>query len=370
MIRLAFRNLFQNKTRLLISVGGVALALLLILSLDAIFAGVERQVTAYIDNSRADIFVAQKDVRNMHMAASAIPTSAIDEVKGIGGVEDVTPILYVSNMVVAGDERNLAYIIGLPKDAQMGGVWNLASGRSQPGEGEAIIDRSVAEKSGVGLGDTVEILGRGFTIVGLSNGTVNIVNSVAFISLDDFQAMRGSPGVVSFLMVKIAPGVSDEAVAVRIESEVDGVTAMPRAAFASQERRVVKDMSTDVITMMNMIGFLIGLAVMALTVYTATLSRRKEFGVLKALGARNAHLYQAVLAQALMSVLLGFVLGVAFVWLLSGIIPRLGLMLSLEIGQASLLKVGGTSLIIAALSAILPIRQIVGLDPAMVFRGK
>ncbi|MBI5349592.1 MAG: ABC transporter permease, partial [Chloroflexi bacterium] len=57
MIRLAFRNLFQNRARLMISVGGVALSLLLILSLDAIFTGVEGQVTAYIDHSGADIFV-------------------------------------------------------------------------------------------------------------------------------------------------------------------------------------------------------------------------------------------------------------------------------------------------------------------------
>ena len=48
MISLAFHNLFQNRVRLLISVGGVALALLLILSLDAVFTGVERQITAYI----------------------------------------------------------------------------------------------------------------------------------------------------------------------------------------------------------------------------------------------------------------------------------------------------------------------------------
>jgi hypothetical protein len=46
MIRLAFRNLFQNKARLVISIGGVSLALLLILSLDAVFTGVERQITA------------------------------------------------------------------------------------------------------------------------------------------------------------------------------------------------------------------------------------------------------------------------------------------------------------------------------------
>jgi hypothetical protein len=45
MLRLAFRNLFQSKVRLAISIGGVALALLLILSLDAIFAGSQNQVT-------------------------------------------------------------------------------------------------------------------------------------------------------------------------------------------------------------------------------------------------------------------------------------------------------------------------------------
>jgi len=370
MILLAFRNLFQNKTRLLISVGGVALALLLILALDAIFAGVEHQVTAYIDNSGADIFVAQKDVRNMHMAASAIPISVINMVKNIKGVDEVTPILYVSNMVVAGNERNLAYIIGLPKDSSMGGVWDLASGSSQLGDGKAIIDRNVAEKSNIGLGDSVEILGHSFTIVGLSNGTASIVNSVAFIDLDDFQKLRGSSEAVSFLLVKVTKGESAEAVTQRINSGINGVTAQTRMAFSNQERRVIKEMSTDVITIMNMIGFLIGLAVMALTVYTATLSRRKEFGVLKALGARNGHLYQAVLAQALMSVLLGFGLGVTFVWLLSEIIPWMGLTLALEISPVSLLKVGGTSLIIAMFSSILPIRQIAGLDPAFVFRGK
>ena len=82
MIRLAFRNLFQNKARLVISVGGVALALLLILSLDAVFTGVERQVTAYIDSSGADIMVAQSDVRNMHMASSSLPDSVSKESKG------------------------------------------------------------------------------------------------------------------------------------------------------------------------------------------------------------------------------------------------------------------------------------------------
>lgn len=368
MTRLAFRNLFQNKIRLVISTGGVALALMLILTLDAIFAGVEKRLTIYINQSGADIFVAQRNVRNMHMASSSLPSTDIDEVKAVSGVQAVTPILYISNMVIVKDERNLAYIIGLPENAEMGGPWLMAAGTDNLKPGEAIIDASVAEKSGVGLGDKVEILGSEFKVTGLSEETVNLVNSVAFVSLADFAKQRGSPDTISFLLVKVKPGELPEDVAAHIEEQVGDVTALSRQEFAEQERRVVRDMSTDVITIMNLVGFLIGVAVMALTVYTATLARRKEYGVLKALGAHNGHLYQTVIAQALISVLLGFVMGSAITLLLSEIISRLGLGLTLEISTASLLKVSGVSLVIASIAAILPIRQIAGLDPAMVFR--
>ena len=370
MTRLAFRNLFQNSIRLVISIGGVALALLLILSLDAIFAGVEQRVTAYIDHSRADIFVAQSEVRNMHMASSSLPDSVKRRVKAVPGVAAVTPIRYISNNVVIGEERNLAYIIGLPKKAEFGGPWKVSSGRSLPGKGEAIIDRNVAEKAGVTLGNEVEILGEEFKIVGLTEETSSLVNSIAFISIDDFARLRGGYDTISFLLVKVRDGESPTVVAERIEAQVRDVTAQTTRAFAMQERQVVKDMSTDVIAMMNLIGFLIGLAVMALTVYTTTFARRKEYGVLKALGAHNGHLYRAVLAQALLSVAFGFAIGLAITFILSATIPRLGLSMVLEVSGVSLLKVGSLSIIIAGIAAILPIRQIAGLDPAMVFRGK
>ena len=199
--------------------------------------------------------------------------------------------------------------------------------------------------------------------------------------MDDFARIRGNMQMgdsasigatmptVSFVLVKVKPGVSPEAVATRIEQEVTGVTAQSREAFATQERKIVKDMVTDLITTMNLVGFLVGLAVMALTVYIATLSRRQEYGILKAVGARNRYLYGTVLAQALSSVVLGFSLALTITFLLSVIIASLGSNLALQISSASLLKVGVVSLVIAALSALLPIRQIAGLDPALVFKG-
>ena len=371
MLRLVFRNLFQSKVRLVISAGGVALALMLILALDAIMAGVERQVTAYIDYSGADVWVSQENVRNMHMASSTLSSSVVARVKGVEGVESATPILYLTSFIEMGADRHSAYVIGLPNDPLIGGPWRVVAGKTIPVSKEIIIDREIADKSGKGIGDTVKILGEEFKVAGLSEGTTSATGgSVAFISKKDWGRLQASDSIVSFVLVKVKPGESPDAVAARIEAQAAQrkVTAQTRQQFANQERQVVKDMSTDIITIMNLVGFLIGLAVMALTVYTATLARRAEYGVLKALGARNSHLYRAVIGQALISVALGFALGLAFTLLLSAIVPRLGLPLALEVRGDALAQAGSVSFVIAALSAILPIKQIAGLDPVMVFR--
>jgi putative ABC transport system permease protein len=368
MLRLAFRNLFQSKVRLAMSVGGVALALMLILALDAIMTGAEERLTAYIDNSGADVWVAQSGVRNLHMVTSWMPASVKGEVIDVPGVESVTPIMYLTAPVDAKGEQSLAYVIGLPKDAAMGRPWNVVKGKAVPGPGEAVIDSSVAERSGIKLGDRVKILGRKLEVSGLSEGSGTLTNSVAFISMQDFERVRGGGKVVSFVLAKAETGRSPEAIAETIEEDVGGVTAQSSEEFAEQERRLVNDMAGDLLAIMNLAGFMTGLAVVALTVYTATLARRPEYGVLKALGARNARLYGVVLAQALYSVALGFAVGLAFTLALSAVVPELASNLTLRVSGASLVKVGGMSLVIAALAAVLPIRQIAGLDPATVFR--
>jgi putative ABC transport system permease protein len=335
-----------------------------------VVGGMGARLTAYIDFSGADIFVAQSGVRNMHMAASALPLSVRSRVRAVPGVASVTPVLYLTNVIVSGENRHLAYVIGLPPKAAAGGPWSIATDKALPGPGEAIIDRGVAEQSGIGLGDTVEILGQEFTIVGLSEGTASLTNSVAFIARADFARLRGDAATASYILVTVEPRESADVVARRIEALVHDVTAQTREAFAGQERKVINDMSTDVVTIMNMVGVLIGMAVMALTIYTATLARRAEYGVLKALGARNRQLYGVVLVQALVSVGVGFLLGVGFTLALGAIVPRTGLNLTLQMRPPALVNVGLTALVIAGLSAILPIRQIAGLDPASVFRGK
>jgi len=365
---LARRNLARNRVRLVASVGGVALALSLTLALDAIYAGVANQLTTYIDRAGADVWVAQSGVRNLHMVASWLPDSTTAEVRAVEGVAEASPILYSTDTITAGDERAVAYVIGLPTGASMGGPWDVAEGSAAVGPGEIIVDRAFAAKAGVTIGASIGVLGGEARIVGLSNGTASLVNSVAFVSFDDFRAMRDDAPVVSYVLVRMAPGASADAVAAEINRAVPDVTAQSRSAFSVEERRLVMDMSADVISIMSIVGFIVALAVVALTVYVATLSRRREFGVLKALGARNRVLYRVVLTQATLSVALGFLIGLAFTWLLGFVVARTDLNLELALTIASLAKVAIFAAVIAALAAILPIRQVSGLDPAVVFR--
>jgi putative ABC transport system permease protein len=368
MFRLGYRNLFQSRTRLMVSVGGVALALMLILSLDGILAGSERRMTAYIDNTGADIFVAQSGVRNMHMASSSLPRSVLGEVKSIEGILDVTPILYLTNVIDVGDQQFLAYIIGVDPEANFGGAWELAAGRSTPSAGEIVIDETVATRAGLSLGDEVNVLGQPFDVVGTAKGTTSMINSVAFIALEDFFGQRGTEQTISYLLATVLGEESPEVIAERIESNVSGVTAMARGAFSGEEAQIIQDMGSDIIAIMNGIGFLIGVAVTALTIYTATLSRKAEYGMLKALGAKNSDLYATVGWQTAISIGLGLIVAVGLTLGLTVFVPLAIPELEMLILPNALAKAAIAAAGIGLLAAMIPVWQITRVDPATVFR--
>jgi putative ABC transport system permease protein len=368
MDRYFWRTLIQGRGRTALSVGGVALALILIIALDAVFLGTERQSTRYIDHAGADIIVSQAGVRTMHMAASTLPAGLANEVNDVSGVSSVTPILFASDIVDIGGTRASAYVIGLPPEAATGRAPMAGSGAALPNSGGAVIDEQLAADAGLDLGDTVTVLGRTFRIDGLSRGTAGLANSVVIIPLDDFAAARGGDRTVSYLFVGLAAGASTDAVAERIRTTLDGVTVQTREQFAMEERLLIRDMGTNVIAVMNVLGFAVGLAVIALTVYLAIVSRRSEFGMLKAVGAGNGQLYRLVILQALGSVGFGFATAIAITAGLSLLLPLVGSTVTLALGGGSLLRTLVASLVIAGLSALLPIRLIAGLDPAMVFR--
>ncbi len=366
-VPVAIRNLFEGRTRFVISVGGVALAILLVVVLDAVFAGAMRQVTVYMDNTPFGLAVAQKGVKNMHMTSSLFPARDARKIEQVDGVRRVSTILYTSDFLVSGDNRSTAYVIGF-KDGELGGPWTIAEGTSKLERWEIVIDRDIAKKYGLQVGDKIKVLGRKWTVAGLTKDTVSITNSIAFVRFEDFERARGLRGVVSFAFVDVEPGADSGGVARRIQHTIEDVTVQTRGEFAHSEQRVISDMSADIIWMMNVIGFLIGLAALGLTVYTATLGKTREYGVIKALGARNLRLFGIVVQQAFISVVIGLAAALAGAYGLMAALAAAGSNIMLVIEPASVERVFLTSSIIALLASAIPIARIVRLRPAEVFR--
>ncbi|MCL4294516.1 MAG: ABC transporter permease [Anaerolineae bacterium] len=369
MFYLAWRNLAQSRTRFSLGMGGVALALLLMLALDALLTGAGENLVAYINQAGADIFVAQEGVKNMHMAASAITRRDVSLASHAAGVASASPILYTTSTIKAGGADVLSYIIGFDPAEPLGGPRRVMAGTTALQEDEAIIDGAVARSQGLGLGDEVEILGETFTIAGLTEGLTNLVNSITFIRLRDFQELTRSDAV-SYALLKVKPGYDPSAVAAAITARnADEVNALTRANFAHEERQLIQDMSVELLNIMNLAGLLIGLAVTALTLYTSTLHKRQEYGVLKAIGAKNGQLYTVVIAQAVLSLALGAGLAMGLVWLLGLALPLAIPNVALVLTGQAVIRVGLAALLIGVIAALTPAWQMAHLDPARVFRG-
>lgn len=366
-VSIAIRNLFEGRIRFIISVGGVALAILLILVLDGVFAGSMKQTTAYMDNIPYDIMISQKGVKNIHMTTSFFPSLKLEEVKRIKGVKNVSPILYNSDYLVKGSDRSIAYLIGF-KPGKLGGPWVMAKGSTHIKRGEIITDERIADKYRLKLGDRITTLGRTFKVAGLTKDTVNIINSIAFIRFDDFEQIRNLRGVASYALVTVKKGQQTGMVIKRIRNQVKGVTVLEREQFAASERKVISDMSIDIMRLMNSIAFLIGLAVLGLAVYTSTISKLRDYGVLKALGTKNRQLMSIVFQQAIISVIVGFIISITFAFIVMAGLAFLKSSVLLVIEPRSIFKVLIGASVISILASSIPILRIAGVNPADVFR--
>jgi putative ABC transport system permease protein len=363
---LASRNLLKDKTRLALSVGGVALAVMLILLLGGFLAGMNQQITSYLDYSPGSIVVAQDGVGNLLGATSLLPTDILERAESAQGVEDAVPILSQFVILELHDKKQPAYLIGYDP-AEGGGPWEIAEGREPEADDEVIFDRVLADRHEIEIGDTFEIMGQDFTVVGLSDDTTSWMTSFFFMRKSAAERLLLAPGATSFLLVTVEDGVSAEAVRDEL-SEIEGTQALLKSEVAANDLKLFANVFSAPLRLMVGIAFLVGTMIVGLVIYTATVERQREYGVLKALGGRNGLLYRVVGAQALIVTALGSAAGVLAAYgagaLLMALRPQFLIVFDpVQTAQTSLI-----GLAMGLLAALFPARLLAGLAPAEVFR--
>ena len=363
---LARRNLLKDKTRMALSVGGVALAVMLILVLNGFLDGMYAQITSYLDRSPGSIVLAQEDVVNLLGSTSLLPDGIVTQAESVRGVDEAIPILSQFIILDLHEKKQPAYLVGYdPK--QGGGPWDLATGREPRTKREMVFDRILAGRHGLKIGDQVEVLGKDFTVVGLSNGTTSWMTSYFFLRKEAAEDLLLAPGANSFLLLTTSAGADLDGVLQGL-NDLSGVNSLTKKEMAANDLTLFAKVFSAPLKLMVAIAFLIGTMIVGLVIYTITVERQREYGVIKAIGGANRVLYKVVLTQALAASSAGSITGVLMAygvsrWIMAARPQFLIVFNPSDAGWALLSGLG-----MALVAALFPARVVAGLAPAEVFR--
>jgi putative ABC transport system permease protein len=379
MVPIARRNLLAEQTRFAVAVGGVAFAVFLIILIQSLFMGYRQSAGAIIEEMPFELWVVQDGTFDLYHSTSILPSSYAEEIRGVPGVAHAERLLGRQILIelddgkqerefflaFEGEAEGPAVAAGLPRD----GPSRTASGPTlaAPAMGEVIVSTELARSAGINVGDTLSLGDIGLTVAD-TNDDGPSYRGFSYLNFDDARKLFGLPDSLNYVSVDLAAGADGSEVSARINEAVPGVDVLDRQEFADRSRSEI-DVFTPVLAVVLSIGFIVGAAVISLTIYTATIEKARDFGVLKALGASRWYLYRIVTAQSFAIGFLGFATGVplaiAVSRLIASIVPEF---VTLFVPEA-IIGVLAVVLLMCLISAILPTHRISRIDPAMVFRA-
>lgn len=378
MIWIAIRMLTGDGQKFYGLVFGIAFSTLLITQQLTIFVNLlERGSSGVWNVPSADVWVMDPVSRTTDVSY-AMPSTALDKVRGVPGVEWAVPHLRAGASVRTG-EGDLegvsiigvddATLIGLPKGMVAGSPDVLSQTDS------VIIDDVGATRmfpeGESPIGQRLELNDQRAVIRGIADAIPSFTSQVTLYTKYS-QALRYVPGTrnrLSFVLVGAAPGISGPDLARRITAET-GLRARPREDFARDGINFIVE-NTGIPLNFGItvaLGFIVGVAIVGLTFSLFIRDNLKQFGALKAIGVTNGKIRRMVAAQAGLVGLIGYGLGVlgtvAFIWSFSGEPTFKGFYIPWQIPLISLAAVT----IILGFTGWIALRRVLKTEPAAVFR--
>jgi len=368
MFLIAFKNLLQEKTKFLLSIGGVSFAIVLMIVLLGVYEGFKDQFVVNIIKNPADMFVVQEGIRDFFHGVSIIPNETGEKIKNIEGVREAVPLIGIRAIVELNEKKWDLLMFSFEQDSNLGAPWNIVEGTDRLKENQIVIDERFARDNNLQLEDRLIANSNEFTIVGMTKGTASIITSFAFIRLDDARKLSSLPNSANYYSVVVDNPEHIEAVKANIEKETEDLKAFTKQEFVDNNMEEIEEGYLPIVWSMVVIAFVVGVAIIALTVYTATIDKSREYGILKAVGIRDIHLYQIVFYQSLISSILGFFVGVGLSFGIGRILD-IYLGLTTDINQTTIIYIFIVVLVMSVIATFVPVRRITNIDPAEVFKS-
>ncbi|HEX6422497.1 MAG TPA: ABC transporter permease [Acidimicrobiales bacterium] len=361
-VPLGRRNLTADRRRLLASVVGIGLAVMLILLLDGMWAGIKAQTRLYTDGAGADLYVLQDGMREL-LDGGVLPTGVVDEIASTPGVDWAEPVRGSYVILDLHGTKLAPYLVGTAPGAP-GGAWSIAEGRAVAADDDVVLDSVLADRHDITVGDRLDVMGRTFDVVGLSSDTSGFMTSYLFVTHAATDELFAAAGTTSYVLVGAAdPGT------VRDRLTAAGFNTLTADEIAANAEEIASGIFGGPLRLMVTVAFAAGTLIIALTAYTAITERGREYGIVKALGGSRGRLVAVAVSQTLVLALLGLVAGGLLFLAGRELIIAARPQFDVAVTSAALLRAGVAALVMALLAAIVPARRLARLDPATAYRG-
>jgi putative ABC transport system permease protein len=375
MVDLAFKMLLHERLRFAITVGGIAFAVMLVLLQVGLFGGLLANATCTIDHCAADLWVTSHNTPNVDFA-NPFPESRLQRVRSAPGVAraDNVIVAYMAITLPSGaQDRLLAYALEDFTDWRL--PWHLVEGsRLDFRRGRFFgLDVSAAVRFGaMSIGQRRDIMGKRLELVAVSAGARSF--STTPIAFMDFRLAQDlSPynlrGNTSYILVQVESGAGLNAVRNELQRRLPFNDVLTRDEWAARTRAYwIKNTGLGFnLAATVFLCCLIGMAIVAQTLYAAMLEHVKEFGTVKAIGGSNFDIYGLLLKQAAIAAVAGFFVGVCPALVVRHFAGKGALEFIITVPLVIFVFAG--TLVLCAVSAVLSFRRVASIDPALVFRS-
>lgn len=374
MVDLATRTLLHDKLRFIITVSGVAFAVTLVFVQVGLFLGLMDNASLTIDHIDADLWVTSRNTPNVDFAHE-FPETYVNRVRSIEGVAAA------DNLIVW--FMNVSQPSGAVEGTEVYAMSDFARWNFPPGlvEGNVadlrrgpyfILDDSAKKRWGdFKTGHYREILGRRLKIIGRTVDAKSFTTTpLTFMDIRLAQSLNPSNlrGKSTYILVKLWPGADRTAVAAAIRRRLPYNDVYTRDEWASRSRKYWVDSTGLGLNMYITVflGCLVGVVVVAQTLYTSAMEHIREFGTVKAIGGGNWDIYRILAKQATIAAIAGFALGALQTAAIRPLMEKIDLKLIIPNPLFIAVFIGSIVLCLAA--SMLSFQKVASIDPALVFR--
>ena len=384
MTAIALKMLFGDRGKFFGMVVGLTFAALIMTQQPGIFLGLMTRTYAAIEDVPiADLWVMDPGVQYLEESKPMRDTDLI-RVRGVTGVAWAVPIYKnIINARLPDGSTKAINLTGLDDATLIGGPRRMLEGKlGDLRRADAIIvDREAAEERlryrgpdgrerPLAVGDEIEVNDRRAVVVGIGESSRDFV-LVAKAFTTYSRALGYAPPQrrqLTYILVKARDGTDPAALTRLIEARTD-LRALTSKDF---ERETLRYWLENTGIPINFgisvtLGFLVGAAIAGQSFFNFVRDNLTHYAVLKAMGLRAGVLVRMVLVQALVVGSIGYGIGVGISALFGTLMTET--VLAFYMPPELLLFSSGGVLVIVALAALLGIRQVLRLDPAVVFRG-